>query len=55
MLLSGPKPGVDYGAVAAEAPKITARLDYLDRVLFETASPLVFMSLIHPKPISRTA
>jgi hypothetical protein len=50
--LAGPKPGVDFGALAAEMPKLRARLDYLDKALFE-ASPLVFATLIDPKPDSK--
>jgi len=48
-LLSGPKPGVDYGALTAEAPKITAGLEYIDRSLFQ-ATPLIFATLIDMKP-----
>jgi len=51
-LLSGPKPDVDYGKLAAEAPKIRAQLDYIDKALFE-ATPLVFATLIDPKPDSQ--
>jgi hypothetical protein len=47
--LSGPKPGVDYGAMAAEAPKLTATLEYVDRALFQ-ATPLIFATLIDEKP-----
>jgi hypothetical protein len=32
--VSGPKPGVDYGAMTADAPKLTAMLEYLDRAQF---------------------
>lgn len=48
-MMSGPKPGVDYDAIAAEAPKLTAQMDYVDHALFE-ASPLVFATLIDPVP-----
>ncbi len=48
-LLSGPKPGVDYGALTAEAPKITAGLEYIDRSLLQ-ATPLIFATLIDNKP-----
>ena len=48
-MLSGPKPGVDYGAMMADAPKLTAMVEYIDRALFE-ATPLVFSTLIDPKP-----
>lgn len=43
--MAGQKPGVDYGQLAAEIPKITASLDYLDETLFK-AAPVVFASLI---------
>src|SRR6266567_6039638 len=38
-LLSRPQPGVDYGGLAAEIPKITASLEYIDRSLLE-ATPI---------------
>jgi hypothetical protein len=44
-MMSGPKPGVDYSAIAANLPKIRAQLDYVDRSLFD-ASPLIFATLI---------
>src|SRR5579872_5873133 len=34
-LLVGPKPGIDYGKLAAEMPQIRARLDYMDKILLE--------------------
>lgn len=34
-MISGPKPGVDYDAIAAQAPKLTATLDYVDHAIFE--------------------
>jgi hypothetical protein len=48
-MLTGPKPKVDYGAVAAEAPKITAEIEYVDHSLFQ-ATPLIFATLIDPVP-----
>jgi hypothetical protein len=48
-MISGPKPGIDYGAIAAQAPKLTATLDYIDHAIFE-ATPLVFGTLIDPAP-----
>jgi hypothetical protein len=48
-LMSGPKPGIDYDAIAAEAPKLTAEMEYIDTALFD-ASPLVFATLIDPAP-----
>ena len=47
--IKGPQPGVDYGAMAAEAPKFTAMIEYLDRSLFQ-ATPLIFATLIADKP-----
>ena len=38
-----------YGALTAEAPKITAGLEYIDRSLFQ-ATPLIFATLIDMKP-----
>jgi hypothetical protein len=48
-MTSGPKPGVDYDAIGAEMPKLTAELDYIDHAIFE-ATPLVFGMLISPVP-----
>lgn len=41
--------GVDYGQLAGNAPKLTARLDYVDHSIF-TTTPLVFATMIDPKP-----
>lgn len=49
VMISGPKPGVDYDAIAAQAPKLTATLDYVDHAIFE-ATPLIFGTLIDPVP-----
>jgi hypothetical protein len=48
-LMAGPKPGVDYGAIAADSPKINAQLEYIDNAMFE-ASPMIFATLIDPVP-----
>jgi hypothetical protein len=29
-MLAGPKPNIDYGAISAELPKITAEIEYID-------------------------
>jgi hypothetical protein len=50
--LAGPKPGVDYQALAAKLPEIRAELDDVRKGLF-TASPLIFMSLVDMKPDSQ--
>lgn len=51
-LMSGPKPGVDYGAMVAEAPKLTATLEFVDRSIFQT-TPMIFATLIADKPDSQ--
>lgn len=50
--LAGPKPGVDYGKMAAEMPKIRATLDDIDHTLYQ-AAPTIFATLIDPKPDSK--
>jgi len=50
--LAGQKPGVDYGKLAAEMPKITASFEYLDETLFK-ATPAVFGALIDMKADSQ--
>ena len=49
IIIAGPKPGVDYGQLAADMPKITANIEYLDHSLFELC-PLVFAALIDQRP-----
>ena len=49
---AGPKPGVDYGKLSAEMPKITASLEYLDETLFKV-TPAVFGALIDMKEDSK--
>ena len=46
------RPGIDYGKLAAEMPKITASLEYLDETLFQ-ATPAVFGALIDMKEDSK--
>lgn len=46
--LSGPKPGVDYQALAAKLPEIRAELDESRKTLMDAAA-LVFMSLINDR------
>jgi hypothetical protein len=48
-MMSGPQPGVDYGKLAATAPKLRAMLDETDETLFE-ATPLVFATLTSQTP-----
>ncbi|MGA7326832.1 MAG: hypothetical protein WBX25_20665 [Rhodomicrobium sp.] len=47
--INGPKPNVDYGKLAAEAPIITAHLESVDQALFEV-TPAIFASLIDERP-----
>ena len=47
-----PKPGVDYGKLSAEMPKITASLEFIDETLYK-AVPVVFGSLIDMRPDSQ--
>lgn len=51
-ILSGPKPGVDYGKMVAKMPKIRAQLDDIDQTLFQ-AAPAIFGTLIDPKEDSK--
>lgn len=51
-LLAQPKPGVDYGKLGAEVPKIRAELEYTEQFVFET-TPLIFATLIDMKPDSK--
>jgi hypothetical protein len=48
-MASGPKPGIDYDAITAQMPKLTAEIDYIDHAIFE-ATPLVFGMLISSVP-----
>jgi hypothetical protein len=51
--IGGPKADVDYGKLLAEAPKIRARLDYIDHTIFAETTPLIFETLIDPNPDSK--
>jgi hypothetical protein len=44
-LLSGPKNGVDYGAIMARAPELTAYIEQVDKGIFDISVP-VALSLI---------
>lgn len=50
--IGGPKPGVDYGKLAAEVPQLSAQLDYIDNALLE-ATPLIFDTLVNSKADSQ--
>jgi hypothetical protein len=49
--VGGPKPNVDYTKLGADIPKTRAKLDFIDKALFE-ATPAIFMTLIDSKPDS---
>lgn len=46
--VAGPKPGVDYGQLAATMPKISAELEFIDETLFK-ATPMFCFLLIDDK------
>jgi hypothetical protein len=50
--LAGPKPGVEYSALAAKMPQVRAELEATQKGVFE-ATPLVFMTLLDMKPDSQ--
>lgn len=50
--LAGPKPGVDYQALAAKLPQLRAELEATQKAVFE-ATPLIFMALIDMKADSQ--
>ena len=41
-MMSGPKPGVDYGAMAAHAPELTAEVEQVDKSIFNMAQAMFF-------------
>jgi len=44
-MLSGPEPGVNYGAMTARAPELTAQVEQIDKTMF-TMSQALFMALV---------
>jgi hypothetical protein len=44
-MLSGPEPGVNYGAMAARAPELTAQVEQIDKTMFTMSQPL-FLALV---------
>jgi hypothetical protein len=43
--VKGPKPSVDYGALAAYMPQLTAKDGYLDKIIFDESAG-IFLSLV---------
>src|SRR5437764_12000876 len=52
LFVAGRKPGVDYGKLGAEVPRLRAQLDFIDHALFEV-TPMVFATLIDTKEDSK--
>lgn len=50
--MSGPKPGVDYGKMAADVSRLRAVLDGIDEALFKV-TPAVAATLVDEKPDSQ--
>jgi hypothetical protein len=44
-MLSGPAPDVNYGAMAARAPELTAQVEQIDKSMFQMSQPL-FLALV---------
>ncbi|WP_143198494.1 hypothetical protein [Bradyrhizobium sp. AS23.2] len=44
-MLSGPAPGVNYGAMTARAPELTAQIEQIDKSLFKMSQAL-FLALV---------
>jgi hypothetical protein len=44
-MLSGPEPGVNYGAMTARAPELTAQVEQIDKSMFTMSQPL-FLALV---------
>jgi hypothetical protein len=40
--LEGPKPGVNYGAMSARSPELTAQIEQIDKIMFSMAQALFF-------------
>lgn len=52
VFISGPKPNIDYDALLARTPQLTAKNDYLDEMTFDVGK-LVSVSLIDMRPDSQ--
>jgi hypothetical protein len=51
-MMEGPKPGIDYGKIAAHMPEITAMVENIDESIFKM-SPMFFMIIVSQKPDSK--
>jgi hypothetical protein len=41
-MLEGPQPGVNYGAMSARAPELTAQVEQIDKTMFTMAQAMFF-------------
>jgi len=51
-MVAGPKPGIDYGKMAATMPELTAKIEYIDKSVYE-ATPAFCLLLVDEKPDSK--
>jgi hypothetical protein len=49
-MLSGQKPGVDYGAMAARMPELTAEMEQVDKNMFNMAQAIFFALVDEKRP-----
>jgi hypothetical protein len=49
-MMSGPKPGVDYGAMAAHAPELLAEMERVDKSMFKMAQAMFFALVDEQRP-----
>lgn len=51
-LIEDPRPGIDYGKLAAHMPEVSAQLDFINKSLFK-ATPIVALSMVSKEPDSK--
>lgn len=52
-ILGDPKPGIDYGKIVAEMPKLRAEIEDIDHTIFADITPMVCMNLLDMRPDSK--
>jgi hypothetical protein len=50
-ILRGPEPGVNYGAMTAHAPELTAQIEQIDKAMF-TAAQAMFFALVDEERVA---
>jgi hypothetical protein len=50
-MLSGPKPGINYGAMVAHAPELTAQIEQIDKSVFKI-SQAIFFALVDERRVA---